>query len=141
MQTTAAELRARILEADAGLNRVGKAYLDHLTDWQEHSTITTSLKHSLQVSLQKLCTAGYILERNLWQAQLSSNELSCGSRQSVRPALLLVGTGTSTVDATSPSKQSPEQLACTARSLVSAMRHFCAEETYLGRRLARPQHK
>ena len=57
MQTTAAELRARILEADAGLNRVGKAYLDHLTDWQEHSTITTSLKHSLQVSLQKLCTA------------------------------------------------------------------------------------
>ena len=72
MQTTAAELRARILEADAGLNRVGKAYLDHLTDWQEHSTITTSLKHSLQVSSQKICAVHNIFERILCQAPVSS---------------------------------------------------------------------
>ena len=49
MQTTAAELRGRILDADAGLSRVGKSYLQHLTDWQEHSSITASLTHSLQV--------------------------------------------------------------------------------------------
>lgn len=49
MQTTAAELRGRILDADAGLSRVGKSYLQHLTDWQEHSSMTTSLTHSLQV--------------------------------------------------------------------------------------------
>lgn len=49
MQTTAAELRGRILDADSGLSRVGKAYLQHLTDWQEHSSITASLTHSLQV--------------------------------------------------------------------------------------------
>ena len=50
MQTTAAELRARIQDVDAGLNRVGKAYLHHLTDWQEHSSITSSLTHTVQVS-------------------------------------------------------------------------------------------
>ncbi len=58
MQTTAAELRARILEVDTGLNRVGKAYLHHLTDWQEHSAITASLMQSLQASsfVHDLCS-------------------------------------------------------------------------------------
>lgn len=51
MQTTAAELRGRILDVDSGLSRVGKAYLHHLTDWQEHSSITASLTQSLQVLL------------------------------------------------------------------------------------------
>ena len=51
MQTTAAELRGRILDVDSGLTRVGKAYLHHLTDWQEHSSITASLTQSLQVLL------------------------------------------------------------------------------------------
>jgi hypothetical protein len=54
MQTTAAELRARIQDVDSGLNRVGKAYLHHLTDWQEHSSITSSLNHSLQVNTYDL---------------------------------------------------------------------------------------
>lgn len=49
MQTTAAELRGRILDVDSGLSRVGKAYLHHLTDWQEHSSITANLTHSIQV--------------------------------------------------------------------------------------------
>ncbi|KAL3133292.1 hypothetical protein ABBQ38_007172 [Trebouxia sp. C0009 RCD-2024] len=48
MQTTAAELRGRILDVDSGLSHVGKAYLHHLTDWQEHSSITASLTQSLQ---------------------------------------------------------------------------------------------
>jgi len=50
MQTTAADLRARIQDVDSGLNRVGKAYLHHLTDWQEHSSIMSNLTHSVQVS-------------------------------------------------------------------------------------------
>ena len=54
MQTTAADLRARIQDVDAGLNRVGKAYLHHLTDWQEHSSITSRLTHSVQVSTYDL---------------------------------------------------------------------------------------
>lgn len=53
MQTTAADLRARILEVDGGLNRVGKAYLHHLTDWQEHSTVTANLTQSLQVDTEQ----------------------------------------------------------------------------------------
>lgn len=55
MQSTAAELRGRILDVDSGLSRVGKAYLHHLTDWQEHSSITTSLTQSVQVLLP-LCS-------------------------------------------------------------------------------------
>lgn len=50
MQTAAAELRGRILDADGGLSRVGKSYLQHLTDWQEHSSVTASLNQSLQVA-------------------------------------------------------------------------------------------
>ena len=50
MQTTAAELREHILDVDSGLNRVGKAYLHHLTDWQEHTSITASLTRSLEAS-------------------------------------------------------------------------------------------
>ena len=50
MQTAAAKLRARIQDVDAGLSRVSKAYLQRLTDWQEHGSITSSLTHSMQVS-------------------------------------------------------------------------------------------
>ena len=49
MQTMAAEVKTRILDVDAGLNRVGKAYLHHLTAWQEHNAISASLTDSLQV--------------------------------------------------------------------------------------------
>lgn len=57
MQTTAAELRGRILDVDSGLSHVGKAYLHHLTDWQEHSSITASLTQSLQVLLPSCSVA------------------------------------------------------------------------------------
>ena len=57
MQTTAAELRGRILDVDSGLNRVGKAYLHHLTDWQEHTAITGSLMCLLKVGLCSLAGA------------------------------------------------------------------------------------
>ena len=61
MQTTAADLRARIQDVNAGLNRVGKAYLHHLTNWQEHSSITSSLTHSVQVSMHDLGSAESVL--------------------------------------------------------------------------------
>ena len=49
MQTIAAELRGRMLEVDGALTRVGKAYLNHLTDCQEHTAITANVTQSLQV--------------------------------------------------------------------------------------------
>ena len=49
MQTIASGLRGRMLEVDAALSRVGKAYLNHLIDCQEHTAITSSLTQSLQV--------------------------------------------------------------------------------------------
>ncbi|KAA6419827.1 MAG: putative exocyst complex component 6-like [Trebouxia sp. A1-2] len=76
MQTTAADLRARIQDVDAGLNRVGKAYLHHLTDWQEHSSITSRLTHSVQAvayasKMLRTCStiSNCILTGNLSKAQ------------------------------------------------------------------------
>ena len=54
MQAIASELRERMLEVDTALGRVGKAYLDHLIDCQEHTAITSNLAQSLQVCLLAL---------------------------------------------------------------------------------------
>lgn len=71
MQTTAAELRGRILDVDSGLNRVGKAYLHHLTDWQEHTAVTGSLTRSLKVGLSRFAGA-FLLQAALKGLNISS---------------------------------------------------------------------
>lgn len=49
MQVTASDLRNQIMNVDANINQVGRAYLCHLVESQEHSTISSNLKQSQQV--------------------------------------------------------------------------------------------
>lgn len=57
MQVTASDLRNQIMSVDANMNQVGRAYLRHLVDSQEHSTISNNLQLSQQVWL---CTTNGI---------------------------------------------------------------------------------
>ena len=54
MQVTASDLRNQIMSVDTNMNQVGRAYLRHLLDSQEHSSISNNLKESQQVLM---CTA------------------------------------------------------------------------------------
>lgn len=49
MQVTASDLRTQILNVDTNLNQVGRAYLRHLLDTEEHSSISNNLQQSKQV--------------------------------------------------------------------------------------------
>ena len=50
MQVTAGDLRTQILSVDTNLNQVGRAYLRHLLDTEEHGVIANNLQQSKQVS-------------------------------------------------------------------------------------------
>ena len=61
MQVTASDLRSQILSVDANLNQVGRAYLRHLLDTEEHSTVSTNLQHSKQVCSPNVLSSPLLL--------------------------------------------------------------------------------
>lgn len=63
MQVTASDLKHQIMTVDGNMNQVGRAYLRHMLDSQDHSTMLYSLKLSQQVCelvvdiVMQTCTA------------------------------------------------------------------------------------
>lgn len=49
MQVTASDLKHQIMTVDGNMNQVGRAYLRHMLDSQDHSTMLHNLKLSQQV--------------------------------------------------------------------------------------------